>query len=163
MKRVTELFALLALSAIAESSDMQHVGYDEPDTIDLEQSVVIYRCNPKYFGLWLAPKETLLKEGERSVALGSPEQVKCRSQGGEFIFSTVTTGPSERGYCAAAVFGDLSLSLNGQQLLHNHQGKLANYCVLSGITEVHYSDGKMRLCTINRSDNGDPVISCNVD
>ena len=132
-------------------------GYSDPDSIEIEHSVLIYQCTPTGFHLWLAPDDTALGENDAMIPFNVAERASCTSGGQLYQFSAKTLDRSETGFCAGAVTGLVSLYRNQQPIYENEL--LADYCRLSGLTEFHVSQ-KTVACQVERLESGEPVNAC---
>lgn len=150
---------LLACSLLTHAEQNLPYGHHDPDAIDLSTSVLLYRCSPEAFSLWLAPHDAPRQDGDQVLPFDSPMQTLCDSRGSRYSVSVKHyRGDAPSGYCAGAQSVRVRL-LRDDTLLHDSY--LANYCTLSGVTEFHFST-QDRYCTVQRLDDGVPVNGCDV-
>lgn len=149
--------ALLACSLLTNAGQSLPYGHDDPDEIDVKTSVLLYRCSPDAFSLWLAPENATRQDGDRVLPFDTAMQPICESRGHRYsVSSEHYRGDASWGYCAGAQAIEVRL-LRDEQLLHDDY--LANYCSLNGATEFHF-DTQDRFCTVQRLDDGTPVNRC---
>ncbi|MDH1262762.1 hypothetical protein [Pseudomonas sp. GD03944] len=152
-------FALLACSLLAHAEQGLPFGHHDPDEIDVSTSVLLYRCAPESFSLWLAPENAPRQDGDRVLPFDSAQQLLCESRGHRYsVSSHHYRGDAPTGFCAGAQAVKVGLLRDGQLL---HDGYLANYCTLNGATEFHFG-AQDRACTVQRLDDGPPVNRCEV-